>query len=85
MKMIKYALTDPDGIHARPAGELVNLLKTLEVSAKIICGEKTADARKIFEIMKLGARKGDEIAVEISGEHEDQAAKTVMAFLEENL
>ena len=85
MKLIKNVLTDPDGLHARPAGELVKLLKTLDISAKIICGEKTADARKIFQIMTLGAKRGDEIVMEISGDHEEQAAKAVMAFLEENL
>ena len=35
MKEFKYVITDNEGIHARPAGELVKLAKSFEASVMI--------------------------------------------------
>ncbi len=35
MKEFKYVVTDNEGIHARPAGELVKLAKSFEASVMI--------------------------------------------------
>ena len=85
MKEVKYVLTDPDGIHARPAGEFINLIKELGVSVTIRLGDKKADAGKIFEIMKLGAMRGDELKFLISGTDEEKASESIEAFLKDNL
>lgn len=85
MKQLKYVLTDPDGIHARPAGEFINLIKELGVSVTISLGDKRADAGKIFEIMKLGAVRGDELNFSISGNDEEKACEQIEAFLKDNL
>ena len=54
MKEFKYVITDAEGIHARPAGELVKAAK--EFSSKItitVEGEdEEAAAAKIEEFMK---------------------------------
>lgn len=85
MRQLKYVLTDPDGIHARPAGEFINLIKELGVSVTISLGDKKADAGKIFEIMKLGALCGDELSFLISGNDEEKACEQIEAFLKDNL
>ena len=43
MKEFKYVVTDPEGIHARPAGELVKLAKSFESSVMIEKEGKKAD------------------------------------------
>ena len=43
MKEFKYVVTDPEGIHARPAGELVKLAKSFEASVMIEKEGKKAD------------------------------------------
>lgn len=40
MAEIKYVITDEEGIHARPAGNLVKFVKGLGCSATITKGEK---------------------------------------------
>lgn len=85
MKEIKYVIADPDGIHARPAGEFINLIKELGVSVEIKLGNQKANATKIFEIMKLGAVQGDEISLLISGENELNACVVIEDFLKDNL
>ena len=85
MKELKYVLTDKEGIHARPAGLLVK--KANEYESKIVIGkgEKSADAKRIFGVMGLGAKCGEEIFMTAEGGDEDQAITALEAFLKENL
>lgn len=85
MKEFTYVITDNEGIHARPAGELVNLAKTFGSSVTVMKDGKKADAKKIFGLMGLGAKKGHEITVKIEGEDEEAAAAAIETFLKENL
>ena len=57
MKEFKYVITDPEGIHARPAGILVKQAAGYQSSVKIAKGEKSADAKRIFGVMGLGVRR----------------------------
>ena len=51
MKEFKYVVTDPEGIHARPAGILVKQAAGYTSSVKITKGDKTADAKRIFGVI----------------------------------
>lgn len=85
MKEFTYVITDKEGIHARPAGELVKLAKEYTSTVSVIKEGKKADAKKVFGLMGLGVKNGMEITVQIEGEDEDAAAAAVEAFLKENL
>ncbi len=85
MKTLSYTITDEQGIHARPAGELVKVAKTFTSEIKIGKNENMVDCKKIFGIMGLGAKKGETITFSISGEDEEQAYTAVLEFLEANL
>ncbi|MBQ8637816.1 MAG: HPr family phosphocarrier protein [Lachnospiraceae bacterium] len=85
MKEFRYVITDPEGVHARPAGELVKAAKQWEASVKITSAGKTADAKKIFGLMGLGIRQGDEIVVTVEGADEEQAAAALEEFLKQAL
>ncbi len=85
MKEFTYVITDKEGIHARPAGELVKLAKEYTSRVSVIKEGKKADAKKVFGLMGLGVKNGMEITVQIEGEDEDTAAAAVEAFLKENL
>ncbi len=85
MKEFRYTITDPEGIHARPAGEFVKEAKKFASDVKIVKGEKSADAKKIFGLMSLGVKQGEEILVQIEGTDEEEAATGLEKFLKENL
>ena len=85
MKEFTYVITDKEGIHARPAGELVKAAKEYQSSVTIIKDEKKADAKKLFGLMGLGVKQGMEITVQIEGEDEEAAAAALETFLKENL
>ncbi len=85
MKEYKYVITDPEGIHARPAGELIKLLKEFESAITIEKDGKSADAKRIFGVMGLAVKKGQEITMRAEGADEDAAIQKIEAFLKANL
>ena len=56
MKEFTYTVTDPQGLHARPAGELVKLAKEFSCNVTISKDGKSGDCKKIFNIMGLGVK-----------------------------
>ena len=85
MKEFKYVITDELGIHARPAGLLVKEAAKFQSDIKIKKGEKEADAKRIFGIMGLAAKKGDEIVLTADGADEVDAIAAIEEFLKANL
>ena len=85
MKQIQYTITDPLGIHARPAGLLVKECTPFASTITMKKGEKTADCKKIFALMSLGVKTSDTIEVIIEGSDEDQAVTIIETFLQQNL
>jgi phosphocarrier protein HPr len=86
MKTFSYVVKDAEGIHARPAGELVKLVKSFKSTVKIGKAGKTAqNASKIFGVMGLGVKQGESVDFTIEGEDEETAAAEIQKFMETNL
>ena len=85
MKSFEYTITDPVGIHARPAGMLVKEVKNYASSVTIVKGDKKADAKKLMILMSLGVKCGETVTVEVDGADEETAAASLEAFFKENL
>ncbi|MDO4307081.1 MAG: HPr family phosphocarrier protein [Eubacteriales bacterium] len=85
MKTFEYVITDPLGIHARPAGTLVKEAKKCQSRIIVRKGEKEADASKLMALMGLAVKQGDKIEVKVEGEDEEAAAKLFEDFLKNNL
>ncbi|MDR2301150.1 MAG: HPr family phosphocarrier protein [Deltaproteobacteria bacterium] len=83
MKQMSYTIKDPDGIHARPAGLLVKKLQSFPCSVTIEKGEKSADGKKLFAVMKLGVKKDETINFTFDGENEDEALAATVEVLKE--
>ncbi len=86
MKEFKFTVTDPVGIHARPAGLLVKEVKA-HASAITIATEagKSADAKKLLALMGLGIKQGDTVTVTVDGADEEEAAAAIEKFMKDNL
>ena len=85
MKEFSYIITDKDGIHARPAGELVKIAKEFETNILIRANEKDGDCKRIFTVMALGVKKGQEVTLRFEGPDEDKAFEAVTGFMKEKL
>lgn len=85
MEQFMYKISDPNGIHARPAGQLVKLVKELSGTVTIIKDEKAVRAEKLIALMGLGIRSGDVITVQVEGDNEKVDAARLKSFMEERL
>ena len=63
MKSFEYTITDPVGIHARPAGVLVKEIKKYTSTVTVIKGEKSVNALKLMALMGMGIKQGDTVKV----------------------
>ena len=86
MKQFQYTITDPQGIHARPAGMLVKAVKELDSTVSITKdGSKVVDASRLMGVMSLAIKAGNTVTVSVEGGNEEANAATVEKFFQENL
>lgn len=85
MKEFVYKIKDEIGIHARPAGLLVKEAAKFKSVITIGKGDKSSEATKLFGIMGLGVKCGDEVSVKVDGEDEDVAVNAMREFFEKTL
>ncbi len=85
MKEFTYKITDPEGIHARPAGLLVKRAGEFKSSVQIGKDGKFVDAKRIFGVMSLGVKAGNEVVIKAEGEDEDAAIDAMEEFIKKNM
>ena len=85
MKEIKYVITDPLGMHARPAGMLVKAVAGYASKITVTAPTGPADAKRLMALMRLAAKQGMELTITVDGADEEKAATELKAFLEANL
>lgn len=85
MKTFEYTITDPVGIHARPAGLLVKEAKEYDCAITITKDGKSVDAKKLMMLMGLGVKKGDTVTVSVEGAEEETVAAKLEEFFKNNL
>ena len=83
MQSFNHTLNCVGGLHARPAGVIVNAAK--QFSSDILIrklsaeGAREADAKRLISLMSLGARRGETITFYINGPDEAAAAEKLLA------
>ena len=85
MKEFTYTVTNPVGIHARPAGLLVKEAKQFASTITFIKDGKSAKATSLMKLMGLGVKQGDTVTVQVEGEDEETCAAAIEKFLKENM
>jgi phosphocarrier protein len=73
MKQTSFTIKDPDGIHARPAGILVKKMQDFPCAITFAKGDKQADGKKLFAVMKMAVKQGDELIMTADGDQENEA------------
>ncbi len=78
----QYVLTNPAGLHARPAGLVVQTAARFDALVEIQANKRTARATSLLELLSLAARKGDTLLIRTSGQ-EAQAVLDALSTLVE--
>lgn len=85
MVSFTFVVKDEMGLHARPAGLLVKEAAKCSSKVTLKKGEKTGDAKRIFNIMSLSVKGNEEVEIIVEGEKEAEEAAALQAFVEENI
>lgn len=85
MKKFEYVITDSIGIHARPAGQLVKLVKDLDAAVTIETEGKTADLKKLMAVMSLGVKNAATVTITTEGTDEELAIERLEEYFKANL
>ena len=86
MKQFAYTITDPVGIHARPAGLLVKAIKALDSTITIAKADsRSAAGTKLMALMGLGIKQGDTVTVTVEGGDEESNCAALAKFFADNL
>ncbi|SFC96602.1 HPr family phosphocarrier protein [Ruminococcus albus] len=86
MKEFTYIIEDEIGIHARPAGNLVKLIKTFSSTVTLEKeGKPPVSGTALMKIMGLGVKCGDTVKFTVEGEDEDTAVQQLAEFMDANL
>ncbi len=80
-----FTVSDPAGIHARPASQLVAKAQEFNSAITLRMDDRSVDAKRILGVMGFGAKQGDSIEVSVDGDDETAAAAELERFVKENL
>ncbi len=83
MKTKQFTVVDPQGIHARPASQLVAAATPFASSVELKIEEKTANLKSILSIMALGLKQGATFTLQVEGEDEEQAFTALTKLISE--
>jgi phosphotransferase system HPr (HPr) family protein len=69
-------------LHARPAGQVSQLAaKHQQTVIELLAGDRNASARSVLAVMGLGAVKGDQVKVIVTGSDADAVADEIVEIL----
>lgn len=71
-----------EGLHARPASELVKICQNMKSNITFAKGDIKIDPKSILGIMSLGAAYGDDIVITADGEDEASAVSSLKNYFQ---
>lgn len=69
----------PHGMHARPASALVEVAKRFASDITVRCGDRTANAKSMMTLLRLGAGGGAPLGIAASGPDAREALEAIAA------
>lgn len=77
-------LTNPQGLHARPAHMFVKLATKFESSVELIKDSERVDGKSILAILTLAAGEGSTLSIEATGRDAEQALDALVQLVAQN-
>ena len=77
-------VTNKLGVHARPAGLIVDITGQAKSDVTIIHDNQKANAKSILNVMMLAIPPGSHVEFEIDGEDEEEVMKLLERLFHEN-
>lgn len=85
MKSQVIKITNPTGLHLRPAGNLCREAMKFKAKVTFMYGQNTANAKSVLSVLGACIKSGDEIELVCEGEDEQEALEYLVKFIEDGL
>ncbi|MDD3115427.1 MAG: HPr family phosphocarrier protein [Anaerovibrio sp.] len=84
MREEKFTITNSQGLHARPAGQIAKEARAFQakVTLSVDATGKKTDAKSLMGIMTLQAKKGTVVTVSADGPDENEAVEKFGSMIE---
>ena len=79
------AITNPTGLHLRPAGIFCNTASKFKCRVTFKYDETTANAKSVLSVLGACIKRGDEIELECDGPDEEEAMAAMIAVIKNGL
>lgn len=70
------------GLHLRPISEIVRISRNHTCDLKISNGDRSGNAKDIYDLLELKAMPGTELILEANGENANKLIEEIVAFFE---
>ena len=81
----KVLVTEPAGLHLRPAGKLCEISLMYQSKIQIQKGTHIANAKSVLSVLGACIKSGNEITLICDGEDEEQALANLIEYIESGL
>ncbi|MDO4261590.1 MAG: HPr family phosphocarrier protein [Eubacteriales bacterium] len=85
MRTFQYTIGEELGMHARPAGLILQLAKEFKSDITISNKGKSGNLKRLLSVIDLDIQYRDQVTVTVEGPDEEVAAEEMLAFFQENL
>jgi len=77
-------VTNPQGLHARPADMFVKLASRFESKIELVKDSERVDGKSILAILTLAAAEGTRLSIEATGRDAEQAIDALVELVAQN-
>lgn len=81
----KVVISNPSGLHARPASVLALAAGKCKSNVVMVYGEKEIQIKSVLNIMAAAVKSGSEVEVRCTGATEEEDLKTIIDLIESGL
>jgi phosphocarrier protein len=81
----KITITNPQGLHMRPAGVFAKGVAKFDSNINIVFNGKTTNGKSLLNIIGACIKCGNEIEIQCDGPDEEEALKTAIELIESGL
>ena len=85
MQRFEYIVQAPEGIHAKPAMMLMKFANSISAQITVSYNGRSANARNIMALFRLGARQGAKVTFTVEGDDESEAIESLKDFCKRNI
>lgn len=85
MKKQTIILTNPTGLHLRPAGIVCRTAMEYKSHITLNYEDGSANAKSVLSVLGAGFTKGDELEIRCEGEDEQEALEAMVTLFESGL